>query len=54
MGRATIVQRRREIRKALGPVAADSFVTTELRVKYISSVIHRGFFGRLKWLFFGW
>lgn len=53
MGQATITRRRRELRKALGVAAADSVVTTELRVKYVSSVIHRGFFGRFKWLFLG-
>lgn len=53
MGKATIVRRRRELRKALGGAAADSVVTTELRVRYLSSVIHRGFWGRLKWLILG-
>jgi hypothetical protein len=53
MGRATIVRRRRELRKALGGAAADAVVTTELRVKAHGQLLARGFFGRFKWLIFG-
>ncbi len=51
-GRAT-KSANRQIRKALGPDAADALSFQEARLQIALSVIRRGFWGRFKWLIFG-
>lgn len=43
----------RQIRRAIGPDAADSLQFTEARIQVALAILRRGFWGRLKWLLLG-
>lgn len=50
---ATGRQAQRQIRRALGGSAADHVAIIDQRSRTCAAILRRGFFGRLKWLFFG-
>lgn len=53
MGQAKLKVTRRELRKALGPEAFDILQTHDIRIRAHAALLHRGFWGRLKWLLRG-
>lgn len=44
---------RKDIRKALGPGVAEIVREHDIRLRAMGQILHRGFFGRLKWILFG-
>jgi len=46
-------QDRKQLRKALGPGLSELVAEHNSSLIAISRLLNRGFFGRLKWIFFG-
>ena len=53
MGQRSIKNARRDLRKVLGPEVAETVVTHGIRIRAMSQILRRGFFGRWRWLIFG-
>lgn len=53
MSRTVTAQTRRELRRLIGPEMAEIVAEHNVAILAMSSVLNRGFWGRLKWLFIG-
>lgn len=43
----------KQLRRAIGPEAADLVTVIDVRSRISAGILRRGFFGRLKWLILG-
>jgi hypothetical protein len=53
MGQQQTKNLRRELRKAFGPEASHLVQRMEIRLRAHAALLHRGFWGRMKWLILG-
>jgi hypothetical protein len=53
VSRAITTQTRRELRRIIGPEMAEIVGQHNIAILAMSSVLNRGFWGRLRWLLFG-
>jgi len=53
MRQKAVKETRRQIRKAIGPVAAERIEWSDQRARFCASILRRGLWGRLKWLILG-
>lgn len=53
MSHGVTITARRQLRKVLGPALADVVRTHDVRLAAHAAILHRGFWGRLRWLLLG-